>query len=114
MRVIDLRSRPTARIDAFNSSGASSVEIASGGGPAHAHAVRIEAGGLIGPHVAGFGQIFQVLSGVGWAAGPDGERHRLEPGQAAFFSRGESHSKGAETDLLALMIQVEQLSLQAP
>lgn len=111
MRVIDLRSQPVVRIEAFNSSGASSTELASGGGPAHVHVVRIEAGGMIGPHEAGFCQLFQVISGVGWAAGSDGARCPLEAGQAAFIARGEMHSKGAESNLLAVIVQVEQLTL---
>lgn len=113
MKVIDLRSQPVARIEAFGSSGASSAELASGGGPSHLHVVRIEAGGLIGPHVAGFSQLFQVISGIGWAAGPDGARHTLEAGQAAFFARGERHSKGAESPLVALIVQIEQLTVAA-
>ena len=111
MRVIDLRSQPVARIDAFGSRGASSAELAAGGGPSHVHVVRIEAGGVIGPHVAGFCQLFQVISGVGWAAGSDGKRSSLEAGQAAFIARGELHSKGAESTMLALIVQVEQLTL---
>ena len=111
MRVIDLRSQPVVGIEAFNSSGASSTEFASGGGPAHIHVVRIEAGGMIGPHEAGFCQLFQVISGVGWAAGSDGVRCPLGVGQAAFIARGEIHSKGAESNLLALIIQVEQLDV---
>jgi quercetin dioxygenase-like cupin family protein len=112
MKVIDLRSQQGVTIDAFNSSGASSIELASGLGPAHVHVVRIDAGGRIGRHAAGFGQLFQVVSGVGWAAGADDARCRLEAGQAAFFARGELHSKGAESDLLAVIVQVEQLALR--
>jgi quercetin dioxygenase-like cupin family protein len=111
MRVIDLRSHPVARIEAFGSSGASSAELASGGGPSHLHVVRIEAGGMIGPHMAGFGQLFQVISGTGWAAGSDGMRHKVEAGQAALFARGETHSKGADSTLLALIVQVQQLTV---
>jgi quercetin dioxygenase-like cupin family protein len=114
MRVIDLRTEPVIGIAAYRSSGAASAEIGSGTGPAHAHVVRIEAGGMIGPHEAGFGQLFHVVSGVGWVAGQDHKRHRLEAGQAAFFSRGEVHSKGAEADLLAFMFQVEDFTLRNP
>lgn len=102
-------SQKVTPIEAFNSSRASSMELVSGVGPAHVHVVRMEAGGVIGPHEAGFGQLFHVISGVGWAAGPEGTRCPLEPGQAAFISRGELHSKGAQSEILALIIQVEQL-----
>jgi quercetin dioxygenase-like cupin family protein len=113
MKVLDLRSQALSPIVAFESSGASSVELAAGQGEAHVHTVRIQAGGIIGAHEAGFGQLFVVLSGLGWAAGPGGERCRLEPGQAAFIRRGETHSKGAESDMVAVIVQVGQLELEA-
>jgi len=112
MRVLDLRSQALSPIVAFDSSGASSVELATGHGEAHVHALRIQAGGMIGAHEAGFGQLFVVLSGLGWAAGPSGERCRLEAGQAALISRGETHSKGAESDMVAVIVQVEELALE--
>lgn len=104
-----MRSWPVQLIHAHGSSAARSAEVASGGGEAHIHAVQIEAGGLIGPHEAGFGQLFLVVSGVGWAAGADRERRTLEAGQAAFIRRGEVHSKGADSDLLAVILQVRDL-----
>ena len=89
---------------------ASSVKLAEGAGEAHAYAVFVEAGGEIGPHEAGFGQIFFAASGNGWVAGNDGVRITLSEGEAAFIHRGETHSKGSETGLTALMIQVRDLT----
>jgi quercetin dioxygenase-like cupin family protein len=88
---------------------ASSLELAEGEGEAHAYVVYFEPGGEIGPHEAGFGQLFVALSGDGWVAGDDGERVPLEAGRAAFIHRGETHSKGSETGLTALMVQVRDL-----
>lgn len=68
---------------------------------------------MIGPHAAGFGQILVALAGEGWAAGADGERRLLREGQAAFISRGEIHSKGSETGMTALMVQVRDVRLVA-
>ncbi len=92
---------------------ASSLELAEGEGEAHAYVVYFEPGGEIGPHEAGFGQLFVALSGDGWVAGDDGERVPLAEGHAAFIHRGEIHSKGSETGLTALMVQIRDLRLLA-
>lgn len=89
---------------------ASSIALAEGGGEAHAYVLYFDPGGEIGPHEAGFGQLFLALSGAGWVAGSDGARISLVEGQAAFIDRGEVHSKGSETGLTALMVQVRDLS----
>jgi quercetin dioxygenase-like cupin family protein len=88
---------------------ASSLEIAEGEGEAHAYVLYFQPGGEIGPHEAGYGQMFLALSGEGWVAGGDGARRALSTGEAAFISRGEIHSKGSETGLTALMVQVRDL-----
>jgi quercetin dioxygenase-like cupin family protein len=88
----------------------SSIALADGEGEAHAYALYFEPGGEIGPHEAGFGQLFFAVSGDGWVAGGDGERVLLAEGQAAFINRGEIHSKGSETGLTALMVQVHDLA----
>jgi quercetin dioxygenase-like cupin family protein len=92
--------------------GTSSLEIAHGDGESHAYVLYFEPGGEIGPHVAGYGQLFLALSGEGWIAGDDGTRQALSTGEAAFISRGEIHSKGSETGLTALMVQVRDLNPQ--
>lgn len=89
---------------------ASSLEMAEGEGEAHAYVLYFEAGGEIGPHEAGYGQLFLALSGEGWVAGGDGVRQTLATGEAAFISRGEIHAKGSETGLTALMVQVRDLT----
>lgn len=89
---------------------ASAVELAEGTGEAHVYTVYLEAGGVIGPHEAGFGQLFVPLFGSGWVAGGDNERLPVGEGEAAFIARGEVHSKGSETGLAALMIQVRDLT----
>ena len=91
---------------------AHSLKVAEGRGEAHAYLVRFDPGGIIGPHEAGFGQLLVPLDGDGWAAGGDGKRVPLANGEAAFIERGEVHSKGSETGMTALMIQVRDLDLQ--
>ena len=77
---------------------ASSIEIAKGEGEAHAYVLYLEAGGVIGPHGAGFGQIFFAAAGSGWVAGPDNQRVVLSEGEAAFISRGEVHRRAANPE----------------
>ncbi len=89
---------------------ASALELAQGSGEAHAYVLHFAAGGEIGPHRAGFGQLLVALSGTGWVAGGDGERRDLPEGHAALITRGETHSKGSETGMTALMIQVRELA----
>jgi len=110
MYVIDLRATSGAPIAEFGSIGASAAYLASGGGDAHVYIVQIDAGGFIGPHEAGFDQLFLPVSGEGWAAGADGVRHSIGVGQATLITRGERHEKGSDTGLTALMVQVRHLS----
>jgi quercetin dioxygenase-like cupin family protein len=89
----------------------SSIALVDGEGEAHAYVLYFEPGGEIGPHEAGFGQLFFAVSGDGWVSGGDGVRLPLAEGQVAFVGRGEIHSKGSETGLTALMVQVRDLAL---
>lgn len=95
----------------FEVLGVSSLELAAGSGDAHAYVLRFDADGVIGPHEAGFGQLLLAVSGEGWVAGEDGVRQPLREGDVAFIRRGEIHSKGSDTGLVALMIQVRDLAL---
>jgi quercetin dioxygenase-like cupin family protein len=91
-----------------------SVDVAVGDGEAHAYVLYFDAGGLIGRHEAGFGQLFFAVSGDGWVAGDDGVRQPLREGEVAFIARGEVHSKGSDTGLTALMVQVRNLDALMP
>ncbi len=95
----------------YQSNGAAAVRIADGDGEAHAYLVRFEAGGAIGRHEAGFGQLFIVLDGAGWTSGDDGVRADVQPGDVVVFQRGEQHAKGSDTGMTALMVQVRDLTI---
>ena len=109
MRVLEIGREGASPVERFESRGAFSRHLGSGAGAAHVYAVHLDPGGEIGPHEAGFDQLFVVVAGSGWAAGPDGVRHPIAEGQAARFTRGEVHSKGSDAGMRALMIQVESL-----
>lgn len=108
MLTVDLASHPAAEVEEFQSSGAEAAELVAGQGEVHVHVLRIRAGGAIGTHEAGFDQLFVVVSGAGWLSGPGG-RVELAAGQAGRVRRGEMHSKGATTDMVALIVQVTRL-----
>lgn len=112
MRVIDATRAQAEQIDRFSSHGAWSTRLGDGTGESHVYAIHFDAPGEIGPHEAGFDQLFVVVAGAGWGAGADGVRVPLRVGQAAVFRRGEVHSKGSDTGMTAIMIQIDALTLR--
>jgi quercetin dioxygenase-like cupin family protein len=111
MILLPLAARELASILDFQSRASRAAELALGAGEAHVHVVEIDPGGEIGRHVAGFGQLFVCLEGSGWVAAADDARVSIGPGEAAYFARGEMHSKGSIGGLRALIIQVRDLEL---
>lgn len=111
IRFVDFTPQRARAIEQFAASGASSVEFAHGTGESHAYAIYFLPGGVIGPHPAGFDQLFLVVQGSGWVAGADGVRMSVGTNRGAFVPSGEVHSKGSEAGMLALMVQASALSL---
>jgi quercetin dioxygenase-like cupin family protein len=109
MRIIEFSPDRATPIELFNSVATSSVSLGAGAGEAHVYCLYFGPDSHIGPHHAGFGQLFLVMNGAGWAAGADGRRARLTAGQGAFFARGELHSKGSENGMTVIMVQVTEL-----
>lgn len=110
MHVFDFGPEHAAPITEYASRGASAQLLTDGAGEAHVYAVHFAAGGEIGPHPAGFGQLFLVVAGEGWVAGGDGTRRRVRAGQGAVIARGEVHAKGSEMGCTAVMIQLAELA----
>ena len=110
MKLLDFSLSCAAPIHEYESVRASAIPLAHGAGEAHVYSVRIEAGGSIGLHQAGFGQLFLVLEGGGWVEGADGHRLSVVAGRGVFIPRGEHHAKGSDTGMTALMIQVANLA----
>lgn len=109
MRILEYSRGAARAIERFGSIAASRVDLADGTGEAHVRCIYFEPGGSIGQHPTGFGQVFLVIEGSGWVAGPDGSRVTLRMGEAAFFERGELHSRGSEGGMTAIMVQVSDL-----
>lgn len=114
MRLIEFSAVPAEPITLFDSVAVSSQVLAGGRGETHVHCLRFEPGGKIGKHPTGFGQLFLVIEGSGWAMGADGQRIELTAGQGVYFERGEHHSKGSDSSMTVLMVQVTDLQLSAP
>jgi quercetin dioxygenase-like cupin family protein len=114
MHIIDLGPERAAPITEYGSRLARGLRLADGAGEAHVYVVHFEAGGEVGMHPAGFGQMFLVVAGTGWVAGADGVRRRVCTGQGAIISRGERHAKGSDTGCTAIMIQLAELAPTPP
>lgn len=97
-------------IAGYSSRDASSARLVDGSGDAHAYMLQFDAGGMIGRHEAGFGQLLIVLAGTGWVSGGDGSRTEVDAGDVVYFERGEQHAKGSDAGMKALMVQVRDLS----
>ncbi|QSJ19161.1 cupin domain-containing protein [Nostoc sp. UHCC 0702] len=112
MKVIEFSREHAKLITQFETVSASSVHIGDGVGEAHVYCIYFEPNSAIGRHQAGYGQLFLVISGEGWASGEDNHRVQLSAGQGAYFERGEFHSKGSDTGMTVIMVQVSDINPQ--
>jgi quercetin dioxygenase-like cupin family protein len=110
MHLLDFTPGHGTPITVYDSHGAFAIPLGEGRGDGHVYCVRIEAGGSIGAHEAGFSQLFLVVAGSGWVSGPDGEQRPLGVGRGVFISRGETHAKGSDTGMTAIMVQLTDLA----
>ena len=67
--------------------------------------VEFAARSRIGRHPTRFWQLLAVVSGEGWAAGPDGHAVRLRPGEAVLWEPGEEHASGSSGGMVAVIVQ---------
>lgn len=112
MKIVAVGPAQQKRITGYDATNAFSLVAASGSGRAHVHTLHFEPGGVIGRHPAGPAQLFIVVEGAGWVEGGDGVRAPITVGQAAYIAAGESHAKGSESGMSAVMVQVETLALE--
>ena len=75
--------------------------------------LQFGAGGELGAHEAPVDQLFLVVEGDGWAAGPEGRRAPLRAGEAAFWHAGERHAAGSATGMKAFVLEGEGLDPDA-
>jgi len=114
MHIVDLADLPAEPVREYQSRNAAAVSIGQGTGASHVYWLHFGPGGVIGPHTAGPAQLLIPIAGAGWAAGADGVRHPIAPGQLAQIEAGELHSKGSDAGMSALMVQLSALVVEAP
>lgn len=95
-------------VENYGARSTSSVHLGSGSGESHAYVLHFEAGGEIGEHETGFGQLFVVVGGAGWVVSGS-DRYEVEVGDAVLLPRGVMHAKGSESGMTAVMIQMYEL-----
>jgi uncharacterized cupin superfamily protein len=66
---------------------------------------RIAGTGTIPEHAGRRDQLCVVLSGDGWAAGADGRRSPIRPGDVVCWRQGEQRSLGSDTGVLLLSVR---------
>jgi hypothetical protein len=101
-------------IDYHGSQGLRATRIATGDGNVRLTCLAVEPGGVIGMHPATTPQLFLVLSGEGWTAGPDSERVPVTAGQGVRWDAGEVHTTGTDTGLVAIAVEGAPMSLFEP
>jgi quercetin dioxygenase-like cupin family protein len=74
-------------------------------GQARAACFHFEPGDRVGRHEADIRQLFCVVAGEGWTAGPDGARVPIGTGEAALFEPGEDHEAGTDTGMTAIVLE---------
>ena len=101
-------------IQSYESKGLLATRIAAGHGQISLTCLTIEPGGVIGTHPATGSQLFLVINGEGWVAGPDGRPIDIRTGWAVRWDAGEEHTSGTQTGLTALAVEGAPLDLFAP
>ena len=101
-------------VQAFGSHGFRATRIAEGTGQVRLVCLTVESGGVIGTHPAAAAQLFLVVAGEGWAAGPNGDRVPISAGWGIRWDAGEIHTSGTETGLTVLSVEGDPLDLFEP
>ena len=101
-------------VRSYDSEGLRATRVAAGQGQVHLTCLTVEPGGVIGTHPATGAQLFLVIAGEGWTAGPDGGRVPITTGCGVRWEAGESHTSGTNTGLVALAIEGASLDLFEP
>ncbi|MFD8071871.1 cupin domain-containing protein [Streptomyces sp. NPDC059718] len=101
-------------VTGHGSTGLHATRLATGEGPLHLTCLSVEPGGVIGTHPAPVPQMFLVIAGEGWIAGPDGNRVRIAAGQGVRWEQGEDHTSGTDVGFTALAIEGASIELFEP
>jgi mannose-6-phosphate isomerase-like protein (cupin superfamily) len=94
--------------------GLTATRIARGEGQTGLTCLSVAPGGVIGTHPAVGAQMFLVIAGAGWVAGPDGERVAIAAGQGVRWDDGEVHTSGTDVGFTALSVEGAPFRLFEP
>ena len=92
--------RREKNVGRFGSRGFFATRIAAGDGQMNLTCLTLEPNGLIGTHPATSSQLFLVISGEGWVAGPMAGACRSHPG-GAFAGMPERSTPAERTPALS-------------
>jgi hypothetical protein len=98
----------------YGSEGLRATRIAAGDGQIHLTCLTVEPGGVIGTHPATEAQLFLVITGEGWTAGPDSHRVPITAGWGVRWDAGGGHTSGTDAGLTALAVECASLNLFEP
>ena len=104
MRIVDFGPGASHSIAAFYSR-ASLAPLMRATDAARTIVMHLPPDGIVGTHDATVRQLFCVVAGEGWVAGPDDVRHPIRPFHAAEWQAGERHTSGTETGMVAVVIE---------
>jgi hypothetical protein len=101
-------------VESYGSRGLLATRVAAGTGQVRLTCLAVAPGGIIGTHPATDAQLFLVIAGHGWAAGPDSERVPISAGWGVRWDAGEIHTSGTEVGFIALAVEGSPLDLFEP
>jgi mannose-6-phosphate isomerase-like protein (cupin superfamily) len=101
-------------ISRYDSAGLTATRIASGQGHVNLTCLTVEPGGTIGTHPAPGSQLFMIVTGEGWVAGPDGHQVSIGAGYGVRWDAGEVHTSGTAVGFTAIAVEGAPLALFEP
>jgi quercetin dioxygenase-like cupin family protein len=99
---------PVHALEAYSSTGVAITRFGRVDQPIEGFGVDVAtyaARSRIGRHPTPLWQLLAVVSGEGWAAGPDGHAVPLVAGDAVLWEPGEDHASGSSTGMVAVIVQ---------
>jgi quercetin dioxygenase-like cupin family protein len=98
---------PVRALEAYSSTGVTLTRFGRAQEPVdgRVEVATFAARSRVGRHATQLWLLFAVVSGEGWAAGPDGHAVRLTAGDAVLFAPGEDHASGSALGMVAVIVQ---------
>jgi len=101
-------------VSRHGSTGLAATRVAASDRGCTVTCLALARGGLVGTHPASAVQLFLVVAGEGWVAGPDGRRTPLAAGWGVRWEPGEEHTSGSSSGMTAVVIEGAAMTLFEP